>query len=83
MPSHNLLPNLINKASHVFPVLSNILHSGIRFKNFMILEILLRIGLLKDQKLINGRWGRGEQYVRKIYFYRNISEHLFETSFPI
>jgi hypothetical protein len=49
----------------------------------MILEILSRIGLVKDQKLKNGRWGKGEQYAREIYFYRNRYEDLFEISFSI
>jgi hypothetical protein len=36
---------------------------------------------VKDQKLKNGRWGRGEQQAPEIYFYRNIPEDLFEISF--
>jgi hypothetical protein len=38
---------------------------------------------VKDQKLKNGRWGESEPYVRKIYFYKNRFEDLFEISFSI
>ncbi|MHC1757478.1 MAG: hypothetical protein AB9861_18945 [Methanosarcina sp.] len=56
---HNLFLNFL--VSQIFPVLSGIIYSGVRFEEFIVSRVLLRIGLVKDLKLINGGWGRVEQ----------------------